>query len=99
MNCIKNFTDPNEQRQLHYETASQQDTKVGDKLIKGVTIVGQDPTHRRNFLVCLFMLTTAGRFPSSRSAWNRGSLIPVPRVVEMVIAAILLLACVLAVSF
>ena len=38
--------------------------------IKGVVTLGQDPTQ----LSLLFVLTKAGRFLSSRSAWNRANL-------------------------
>jgi hypothetical protein len=33
MNSIRSFTDPKEQKQLHYEPACQKDTKVGDEEI------------------------------------------------------------------
>ena len=31
MNCIRSFIDLKEQRQLHYESACQENTKEGDK--------------------------------------------------------------------
>ena len=70
MNCIRSFTDLREQRQLCYDPACQKDAKEGDKAIQGVVIAEQDPTQ----LSLLFVLTKAGRFLSSRSAWDKANL-------------------------
>ena len=80
MNYMRGFTDLKEQRQLHYEPACQKDTKEGDKEIQGVVITGQEPIQ----LSLLFVLTKAGRFLSSRSAWDRARL--GPGMVEMAIS-------------
>jgi hypothetical protein len=37
---MKSFTDPKEQRKLHYESACQKDTKEGDTEIWGMVITG-----------------------------------------------------------
>ena len=71
MNFIRGFTDLKEQRQLYYEPACQKDAKKDDKEIGQVVVItGQDPTQPN----LVFVLTKAGRFLSSGSAWDRASL-------------------------
>lgn len=82
MNCIRSFTDLTEQKQLHYESAYQKDTKEGNKKIQEVVITGQDPTQLR----FLFMFAMGSRFLSSKSSWDRGSLGTGPGRVVMVIS-------------
>jgi hypothetical protein len=69
MNYVRGFTDLKKQRQLHYKPTCPKDIKERDKEIWGVVITGQDLIQ----LSLLFVLTKAGRFLSSRSAWDRAS--------------------------
>ena len=82
MNCIRSFTDLKEQRQLHYEAACEKDTKKEDRAIMRSVTKRQDPTQ----LSFLFMLTEAGKFLSSSSAWDRESLGRGPGMVGMEIS-------------